>query len=133
MDRVSQNKDAEMDVEIDLETLVGRPRKAEQKIDPEVAVARLTEWSERYAEALTGPRFEVGDLVTPSKDCKYGGAGLPHRVVQTRLVGTMNYQPSVCSCSSDDMRIIGVNSTGDVVSIWCESALFEKWVTPDGQ
>ena len=121
-----------MDVEINLEDLMKGPGKTEQKIDPEVAVMRLLEWSERYAEAAQGPRFKVGYLVTPSKDCKYGGAGRPHLVVQTRLVCTMDHQPMVCSCSQVDMRIIGINDTGDVLPAWAESAMFERW-TPTSQ
>ncbi len=114
-------------IEIDMEAL----RKAADmtlKIDPEAVVMRLEEWAVRYAEAARGPRFAVGDLVTPSKDCKYGGAGAPHRVIQTRIVCTMNHQPRICSCSQDDMRIIGISASGDVVSAWAESAMFEKWV-----
>lgn len=116
-----------MDVEIDLADLMRHPGRSEQKIDPEVAVMRLAEWAERYADAAQGPRFKVGDLVTPSKDCRYGGAGRPHRVIQTRVVCTMNHQPSVCSCSQEDMRIIGINDTGDVLPAWAESAMFERW------
>jgi hypothetical protein len=100
------------------------------KVDPEVAVMRLKEWAERYAEARSGPRFAVGAFVTPSRDGPQHGAGELYLVVETRIVCQMDGQPQVCICSRDDMRVLGINSRGDVVPAWAESAQFETWVAP---
>lgn len=97
----------------------------EKKIDPEVAVMRLLEWAERYAEAREGPRFAVGVFVTPSADCPQGGAGKPFLVIETRIVCSMDHQPQTCQCSRDDIRVLGINGPGDVVPVWAESAQFE--------
>lgn len=92
---------------------------------------RLLEWAERYAEARSGPRFAVGVLVTPSRDCPQGGAGKPFLVIETRIACDMDHQPQTCQCSRDDIRVLGLNARGDVVPAWAESAQFEVWVTPE--
>jgi hypothetical protein len=122
-----------MDTEIDLADLIGRTDSDKQKIDSGAAVMRLVEWAERYAEAKLGPRFKRGDFVTPSKDCKLGGAGLPYLIIDVRVVAAMDRAVSICSCSQEDIRIIGITDHGDVASMWAESALFEEWIDPSGQ
>lgn len=119
-------------IAVDLNDLMGAALEP-KKIDPEVAVMRLTEWAERYAEAREGPRFGVGVFVTPSKDCPQGGAGEPFLVIETRIVCDMNLQPQTCTCSRDDIRILGFNRHGDVTPAWAESAQFEAWTTSSAE
>lgn len=116
-------------VAVDLNDLMGAAPEP-QSVDPAVAVMRLLEWAQRYAEARDGPRFGVGVFVTPSRDCPQGGAGKPFLVIETRVACSMDYQPQTCQCSLDDIRVLGFNANGDVVPAWAESAQFEAWVIP---
>jgi hypothetical protein len=116
-----------------IEQLLGRNGISDDgpKIDPEAAVMRLREWAARYAEAGDGPRFAVGDLVTPIADSPLHGAGEPHYVIETRRVCRADSMPSICTCSRDDMRVLYL-SRDNVLPLWVESAQFERWSVGNG-
>jgi len=63
---------------------MGRDGDDYAKILPEAAVMRLQEAADRYAEQLTGPRFKVGQLVTPALGGDIKNAGDPHVVIEIR-------------------------------------------------
>lgn len=115
---------------IELHQLLGAnaPEDDRPKLDPEAAVMRLREWAERYAEAgKFGPRFGVGDLVTPFADSPFAGAGDPAVVIETRAVCPMDGLARICTCSQADTRILSIDSDGDVLPSWVESAQLELW------
>lgn len=104
-------------------------------IDPEAAVMRLREAATRYREMYAGPRFAVGDLVTPVRDGLYQGAGQPHVVVH------VVHEPSGQerhTFSSDvdtgsptfgvlfDMRVITLTDD-HILPYWVQSADYEAW------
>ena len=97
------------------------------KILPEAAVARLREAASRYAEMLHGPRFKVGDWVTPTQDATIKGAGEPHVVVETA-------QGSPCfgkDCGTHDGRRVDIRvlklAGADIAPFWGESFEYEPW------
>ena len=114
---------------MDLERLLLRVREeAAPPIPPEAAVARLAEHAERYAEMLMGPRFEVGDLVTPVADCGDRDAGKPHHVVEVNPEATPIWTKDCCGRfgGRPDMRVLYF--AGDTVeSHWVESFNYEPW------
>lgn len=98
---------------------------------PEAAIMRLREVAERYAEQLKGPRFKVGDIITPARDSDHTLRS-PHLVVETRDTGP---DFSVGEVGANDwgqrrdMRVLYVASqAGHVVtSVWVESFAFVRW------
>jgi hypothetical protein len=107
----------------------------EPKILPEAAIARLREAATRYAEMYNnGPRFKVGDIVTPIADSTLRGAGEPYLVIAT-LTRAEHEKCSGVDCGSTqfmpwtDIRAICI-SHGDIAPFWSESANFEYWKEP---
>lgn len=108
---------------------------AEENIDPEAVVMRLKEAWARFSEADIGPRFAVGDLVTPVKDSPYVAAGQPHIVIATRRA---DYDFTSCNTVSDsrhgirlDVRLLSIDD-GTLRTHWCESAFFVPWTLDKG-
>jgi hypothetical protein len=101
------------------------------KIDTQAAIMRLKEVAARHLEADKGPRFEVGDIITPAADALIKGAGEPHIVISVRKTehnfspeghpGTQTYGPRY------DTRIVCFTPKGDVGAYWVESAEFIPW------
>lgn len=104
------------------------------KIDPEAAMMRIAEAAERFYEAKKGPRFKIGDWVTPASDSRIFGHGAPHLVVDTRKtdycfdpareVGTPDY-----GCR-EDMLVLGFSHSDSICPYWVSSAEFIKWEPP---
>ncbi len=99
------------------------------KLDSEVELMRLREVAERHRLDDAGPRFRVGDVVTPSSDSNVRGSGRPHIVIAVREAthdfdyGDRNMSGFGCRY---DMRIICfVNDR--IVPFWVESAEFVSW------
>ena len=100
------------------------------KLDPEVELMRLREAAERHLQADAGPRFRVGDVVTPSSDSNVRGSGRPHIVIAVNLLATHNFDYGDRNTPSfgcrNDMRIICL-SQDRIVPFWVESAEFVSW------
>lgn len=96
---------------------------------PEAAIMRLREAAALYAEQIEGPRFRVGDLVTPRKDSREGGAGRPHVVVEVRSGAAPLWGKDCCGRfgSRHDIRVLYLNGGGDVTPHWSESFEYELW------
>lgn len=101
------------------------------KIDPEVALMRLREVAARHAEADAGPRFKVGDVVTPASDSNIKGASEPHVVVATwKATHNFDDREDVGSCKRgcrDDLRVICFQGE-HIVPFWVESSEFTLWL-----
>lgn len=101
-------------------------------IDPEAAVMRLREAAARYREMYAGPRFAVGDLVTPVRDGLYQGAGRPHIVVfifENDIEHTFSGDVSTGSATFGvlfDMRVLTF-SDDHIMPYWAQSADYEAW------
>lgn len=92
---------------------------AASPIPPYAAVARLREAAARFAEQQRGPRFRVGDLVTPVSDGNVKGAGAPHIVV------------SITDGSAEnDLRVLYF-CFDTIVSKQLPSREFELWSAPE--
>ena len=103
------------------------------KIDPRAAIMRLKEIAARHLEGDKGPRFEVGEVITPASDASVKGAGEPHVVVLVRKAepnfstgepGSSAYGPRY------DTRVVCFTPHGNVGAYWVESAEFIPWKTP---
>lgn len=107
---------------------------ARPTILPEAAIARLAEHAARYAEQLEGPRFKIGDLVTPVSDCDIKGVGEPHRVIDVRPGALPEFGPRTGTNADGrryDIRILAI--CGDTVcALWSESFKYERYVAPAG-
>lgn len=106
-----------------------------QNPDPEATVMRLKEAVRRFREADAGPRFAVGDLVTPVKDAPYTLAGAPHIVIATRRA---DYDFDSCVDIADsrygmrlDIRTLSIDG-GMLRAHWSESAFFVTWTLDKG-
>ena len=102
------------------------------QILPEAAVARIKEHATRYAEMMNGPRFKVGDWVTPISDSCLKAAGTPQLVVEIRTHGLpFCDQPaaSVVFGAHNDTRVLRMKD-GDVAPFWVESFMLEAWTPP---
>lgn len=103
-------------------------RNEKPKILPEAAVARLREAATHYAEALEGPRFSIGDLVTSKADMNIRDSGYPAIVVDV-IPGAPRFHGDPGSIGEGrrlDMRILRVNDDM-IVPFWCESWQYERW------
>ena len=103
------------------------------KILPEAAIMRMREFAVRYAEMLNGPRFSVGQIVTPVKGGIVKGEGEPHLVIEIFA----NAAPFFSSPDGSslfgmraDIRVLSVSH--DCISpFWVESYGFELWTGDD--
>jgi hypothetical protein len=104
---------------------------APPKIDLQAAIMRLKEIAARHLEADQGPRFEVGDVITPAADASIKGAGEPHIVVSVKKAehnfstgepGGSHYGPRY------DTRVVCFVPSGLIAAYWVESAEFVPWV-----
>ena len=117
-----------------LEMLAERASEAKAPgILPEAAVMRLREAAAAYAEQLRGPRFKVGDLVTPRADSCDVDRGKPHLVIEVRPDATPAWIPDCCGRfgARHDIRLLFVSSAG-VSSHWVESFEYEPWTEAPG-
>ena len=114
---------------IDISALFPGARESDpQPIDPEAAIMRLREAGERYLDAYTGPRFKVGDIITPYADSSLKNAGEPHLVIASRAAafdfsgapGTSEYG------MNSDIRVLSL-MLGSIVAHWVESSTFKLW------
>ena len=116
---------------MDLSEMLRRVRDEREspQILPEAAIARLAEYAARYAEQLAGPRFGVGDLVTPVSDCDLRPAGAPHRVVDVRIGAAPEFGAGAYTNSNGgrfDIRVLCIRDDC-VCAYWTESYKFERW------
>jgi hypothetical protein len=84
---------------------------------PEAARMRLREAGRRFAEQKAGPRFRVGDFITPVSDANVKGQGEPHLVVEVKLG------------AEPDLRVLYLRQDR-VLDIWLNSREFELWFPP---
>ena len=105
------------------------------RILPEATIMRMRELAVRYAEMIKGPRFKIGDIVTPRADANTRGSGNPHLVLETRRAEPDFGVGSEGSCAfgcRHDMRVFSIPDNENVVAHWVESYTFEIWTGADG-
>jgi hypothetical protein len=105
------------------------------KMLPAAQKMRILEAAERFAEMAKGPRFKVGDWVTPVKDAPVYGVGDPHMVVEVRSCGPdfEHDDPGSWRFGAHwDTRMLGFDGQSDafVAAAWVESAFLEPWIEP---
>ena len=104
------------------------------RILPQAAIMRMRETADHYAEMLKGPRFKIGDIVTPRADANMKGDGDPHLVLETRRAEPDFGVGGEGSCAFGcryDMRVLSVPDNENVVAHWVESYTFELWTGDD--
>ncbi len=113
------------------------PDKSRPAILPAAAVMELRAAAARYAEQLAGPRFKVGDLVTPLANATVKGAGDPHIILEVRTgveplwLDSRELIASSVNGMRLDVRIAHLHrDDGDICLHWVESYELELWVEP---
>jgi hypothetical protein len=101
------------------------------KIDTQAAIMRLKEIAARHLEADKGPRFDVGDIITPAADASIKGAGKPHVVIAVKNAAH-NFSNGESTGSGhygtrQDTRVVCFIPSGNVATYWVESAEFIPW------
>lgn len=120
----------------DMLRAAGADREPSKPIDPEAAIMRLREAAERYFDMYNnGPRFKVGDVITPFADSCFVGAGEPYIVIYAEkqfVHDTFNgsAKPGTSAYKQwQDVRVLSIKE-GDYLPVWAESADFEFWKAP---
>lgn len=119
-----------------LEMLSGHEDAEDKALDihPDAAIARMQERAPLYAEAARGPRFAIGEVVTPFPDASVNDSGKPHLVIAVLPnagwvfdgeIGTSNFGRRF------DMRVLKIRDDS-IYALWVESAEFMKYPNADG-
>jgi hypothetical protein len=104
------------------------------KIDPLAAKMRIEEAGKRYLESEQGPRFKVGDWITPPSDSFAKDAGAPHLVIATRksdhvFFNEIDAGGSAIQGRRMDTRVLRLMDDC-ILAFWTESAEFVPWECP---